>query len=267
VLSATPTYGTGFARNAAESKAPHLWRGLIGLWAPFLGATGNTLRDWSGNNNHGTILGATWGPGENGAALSFLEADNDIVNLGTTLFRTLHNFTAIVKTRPGADTSRDPTCCWSTANNTSSASPMMGVGWSAYNMRLRVYMKGTQVNSGGLLLTRHKWQTVAMVYIVGTSIKIYIDGVLFYTDTVFTDYDLITDGATALGAHKRTGSLTYTGDQDIEYGYIYNRALTASEVMFQYRNEYMMLEEARVPLWHVTAEEEAGYIPRILSVA
>jgi len=48
------TFST-IAQNASEAAYPHLWRGLVGAWAPFLGVTGGTLRDMSGRDNHGTL--------------------------------------------------------------------------------------------------------------------------------------------------------------------------------------------------------------------
>ena len=54
-----PTYQQGFARSASESAYPSLWKGLVGAWAMGLGPTGiATLRDVSGNQNHGTIKGS-----------------------------------------------------------------------------------------------------------------------------------------------------------------------------------------------------------------
>ena len=52
-----PSYAQGFARNAAESENPGLWKGLVCKWAPSLGVTGLTLRDQSGHHNHGTLTG------------------------------------------------------------------------------------------------------------------------------------------------------------------------------------------------------------------
>jgi len=44
---------------------------------------GATLRDLSGNGNHGTITGATWvGKGRNGMALDFEKDNSDVVNCG-----------------------------------------------------------------------------------------------------------------------------------------------------------------------------------------
>ncbi len=50
-----PSYHNGYARNASISAFPQAWKGLIGIWAPFLGPTGTTLRDVSGYGNHGTF--------------------------------------------------------------------------------------------------------------------------------------------------------------------------------------------------------------------
>ena len=67
-----PSYKSGYARSAAESSVPHLWDGLKGLWMPTLGRTGLTLRDVSGNRNHGTLTnGPTWVPGPNGTVIDF----------------------------------------------------------------------------------------------------------------------------------------------------------------------------------------------------
>ncbi len=55
VPSHTPSWKQGFARNAAESAAPGLWKGLVGLWVPSLGPTGLTLRDLCGAGNHGAL--------------------------------------------------------------------------------------------------------------------------------------------------------------------------------------------------------------------
>jgi hypothetical protein len=38
-----------------EPAFPELWNGCIGAWAPCLGPTGLTLRDWSGFRRHGTL--------------------------------------------------------------------------------------------------------------------------------------------------------------------------------------------------------------------
>jgi len=76
-----PNLTRAFARNAAESAYPNLWRGLIAAWAP-PGAPRHATRlwDYSGNGNHGTLRnGANWVPGKHGHALNFDGTDDDVI--------------------------------------------------------------------------------------------------------------------------------------------------------------------------------------------
>jgi len=80
-----PSYTQGFARSAAESAYPNLWRGLVGAWLPSLGPTGATLRDVSGRGNHGTLTSmdpaTDWVMTEKGWAVNFPDA-TDYVAIG-----------------------------------------------------------------------------------------------------------------------------------------------------------------------------------------
>ncbi len=85
----SPSYHQGFARSASESAHPRQWKGLIGAWIPALGPTGNTLFDWSGFGNDGTLTdmapATDWVIGANprspGYALDF-DGSDDLVNMG-----------------------------------------------------------------------------------------------------------------------------------------------------------------------------------------
>ena len=54
-----PSYAGGFASPERGLIDRSLWDGVVGAWAPSLGATGLTLRDHSGKANHGTLTNAT----------------------------------------------------------------------------------------------------------------------------------------------------------------------------------------------------------------
>ena len=57
------SYSNGFAPRDGQPLYPSLWKGCVGAWAPCLGPSGLTLRDWSGSANHATLTnGPTWGP-------------------------------------------------------------------------------------------------------------------------------------------------------------------------------------------------------------
>lgn len=92
-----PSYGQGFARCAAESANPGLWHGLAGLWAPTLGPTGSTLRDWSGHQNHGTLTdmapATDWVPSRYGYVLDFNAAGNNKIVLSKTVITALSAMT------------------------------------------------------------------------------------------------------------------------------------------------------------------------------
>jgi len=87
-----PSYAQGFARNAAESAYPELWRGLVGLWPTSLGPTGLTLYDRSlGVPNNGGLTNmeaGDWvlsGASRPAGYVLDYDADNDRVNCGDVL--------------------------------------------------------------------------------------------------------------------------------------------------------------------------------------
>ena len=78
-----PSYQAGYARNASESENTNLWDGLVGAWMPSLGVTGDTLKDVSGNGNHGTLTNmdaaTDWVATSKGLALGFDGTDDHVV--------------------------------------------------------------------------------------------------------------------------------------------------------------------------------------------
>jgi hypothetical protein len=81
----TPSFATGYAYSAGMSANPHLWKGLVAMYAPGLGNQGHRLYDFSGRQPYGEINGATWVVGQNGWALNF-PGSGQHVNLGTGRF-------------------------------------------------------------------------------------------------------------------------------------------------------------------------------------
>lgn len=82
------SYHTGFAPRDGYPAYPELWRGCVGAWAPCLGPTGLTLRDWSGRQNHGTLTnmvpGDDWVVSGGRYALDF-DGVNDFVSIASIL--------------------------------------------------------------------------------------------------------------------------------------------------------------------------------------
>ena len=81
-----PGFSQGFARNASQSLFPNLWKGLVGLWAPYVGVQGQTLYDWSGFRNDGSLTNMTnddWTTGRNGRVLNYDAENKGYVDCGT----------------------------------------------------------------------------------------------------------------------------------------------------------------------------------------
>jgi hypothetical protein len=79
------SYANGFAPRDDRPLYPELWRGCVGAWAPCLGPSGLTLRDWSGRRNNGTLTSmepsTDWVPSGGKYALDF--ATDDYVVCGS----------------------------------------------------------------------------------------------------------------------------------------------------------------------------------------
>lgn len=77
-----PSHASSYARCAAESANPRLWKGLVGAWVPLLGVTGSALRDVSGQGNHGTLSnmdpGTDWVTWKDGSALYFPDVTDNV---------------------------------------------------------------------------------------------------------------------------------------------------------------------------------------------
>ena len=69
------SYQSGFAPRDGQPLYPELWRGCVGAWAPGLGPTGLTLRDWSGFGNRGELIlrtaSAAWTTSQYGHSMLF----------------------------------------------------------------------------------------------------------------------------------------------------------------------------------------------------
>ena len=76
------SYANGLAPRDGQPLYPELWRGCVGAWAPCLGGTGLTIRDWSGFARHGVLTSmvpaSDWVTVEGKYALDFDGTDDHI---------------------------------------------------------------------------------------------------------------------------------------------------------------------------------------------
>jgi hypothetical protein len=248
-----PSFKQGYARNAFESRAPHLWRGKVGHWAPNLGCTGvNEIRDVSGMGRHGTTAGSMtiddWVIGRNGFALDF-DGSNDYIAGNHSNLTGTGSYTA--------------TCWFKLANTTQDSGVAYFVTqWSGdgagnphimFNFTDIIYFRhrdsayATQGYSfdtnGGIGTT---WHHAASVF-NGSTIQGYIDGVpvgsAVSANPPRTDTNVWEMGARSSGTEGRlTGQL-----DDVR---IYNRALSAAEIWEMYTKPLSDLELRRPVISH-----------------
>ena len=125
------SYANGFAPRDGQPLYPSLWKGCVGAWAPCLGPTGLTLRDWSGYGNHGALTnGPTWSPSDGKTSIEF-DGSNDYVVATVANYRSQDSIGAVsVWVRPNNATGSTIISSADTAVNGSYIRPIL---WSSNN--------------------------------------------------------------------------------------------------------------------------------------
>ena len=205
--------------NKTDATRPSLLSGLVGWWTmDGKDVTANTTTDKSGSGNDGTRTAVTPVPGKIGQAMKF-NGTNSWINVGQAGATLTNNFTlsAWFKT---------------TVNNVRLiARRPSSTQWDYYiqTNALCIYNNATSL-CGSKVITDGKWH-LGMVVVNGGNVQFYADGVpdgtasamSFSTQTGDTNIGSIQNGAAGL----MNGSL-----DDVR---VYNRALSAREVMQLYR--------------------------------
>ncbi len=229
-----PSYQAGYARNASESENPNLWDGLVGAWMPSFGVTGETLRDVSGNGNHGTLTNmdasSDWVATSKGLALDF-DGSNDVVlsrNLlnGLAVDRGL-TFTACIK--PDSLASQGfISGVWGQSRTLDQA------GFFVINSGVLVAVNGGTGDESGFgvsnTLTTGEWQFIAGTWTYDGVYKVYQDGRFLGSGYQSTSGFLSSSPIANfhIGSQDTTGFRAFDGS--ISNTSIYNRALSPTEI-------------------------------------
>ena len=227
-------------------------KGLVGLWLMNEGS-GNTIQDLSGNGNTGTFAGNTsWIAGPHGTCLT-LDGANDWVQLpaGLPAFGT-GDFTIIAKVKCPQDNAFRAFL---------SRGDAIGDGEALFYKdntdRLRFYGDSGSVSAtfdaAGDSWPDDVWTLVGVTR-SGSLLTIYQNGVAGGIDAT-AGADLNDAASWRIGA-SNSGSYDYVGE--MEYIYIYNRALSASEIAQLYREPFCMVRTRRR---RVIFDEIAGVPP------
>jgi len=211
-------------------------KGLVGLWLMNEGS-GNIVQDLSGNGNNASITAGeniVWAAGQTGSATKYEESAVDV--LATTLTDVAaQDMTLIIKFKIDDLTNEHDVFGFNTnfymhRSGGSTVLRTTGGGWSSLNI-------GT--------VAANVWY-VSAITITGTTVtKGYLDGAFVREDADITG--LAGGSPFVLGDRNVVPHKPFKGL--IEYCYIYNRVLSASEIQQLYREPFCMFYCDPIELW------------------
>lgn len=176
-MDGNASYMNGFAPRDGEPLFPELWKDCVFAANPGLGPSGQTLRDWSGRGNHGTLVnGPTWGPVGGRQALSFDGVDDYVQSPGVSLHNSPAGTIAVWVRTTTINNSKYPISL-----------PNTSAGTNGFDLQLRLsdvttsWLKTTTdvagLSIGGYPYADGFWHHFATTY-DGLTHAIYYDGVL-----------------------------------------------------------------------------------------
>ncbi|MHC4144997.1 MAG: LamG domain-containing protein [Planctomycetota bacterium] len=201
---------------------------LMGWWT-FEEGIGATAVDWSGQGNHGTLIGnPQWVPGYDGGALEF-DGDN-YVDTGYT-----ENLAAWT------------IACWVKSPQAPAGGAASGPMHREQNYQFNwnhgdeVYRGAAAMSVGGVWraasympLQANRWYYLAATY-DGSVFNAYRDGVLITSNTAASGAPNSESNSLKLGRHAASAGNFFTGT--VDEARVYNRALTADEILQAMRGD------------------------------
>ena len=219
-------------KGAMLNRGHNLARGLVGCWLMNEGG-GNIVNDLSGSHNNGIITGATWAGGIYGSCLSF-NGSNQWVDISDATLPApgTSDFSIVTVLRhPRDDTSRAIFTKGRIAANECTF-------YKNGTDQLVFYADAGNINaaiSGSNSWPDNQWFQAVAVRRSGI-VTVYQNVTTTATDVTATSA-ITTATDWRIGA-SGTGDIDYAGQ--INYLYYYNRALSASEIAWLYREPFQM---------------------------
>ncbi len=206
---------------------------------------GNTVFDYSGNENYGTLVdGTSWEAGKFGSALRLDGADN-YLNLGD--FRSLFTDEATVNIWIKLDV--DPPAHVNQTgigvlDNTGLENHYPYTDGTIYLS----WFRNDRLNLGNIGVDKSNWHALTITNTPGANgWKFYQNGIEYYNNTG--------EAAIGLGASGNIGEASggvYHLDGMIDNILLYNQALTPAQVAYLYQHLYYAWE--RTPIWSFGSE-------------
>ena len=232
------SYHNGFAPRDGMPLYPSLWRGCVGAWAPCLGPTGTTLRDWSAYKNHGTLTNmdpaTDWVVNGASYCLDFDNTD-DYIDCGTN---SLFGFTGPFSVS-----------CWFRTfvvfDYVVFASKHAGAtGWIVGCSSSKVFCQiNSTFNANGSTPAVNTWTHFAGTY-DGVTIRCYMNAGT--PDTIASSAPTANATAMRIGAYSTTATAPMNGQLDDVR--LYNRCLNPNEIAILARRRGIAYDLAPMPM-------------------
>jgi len=223
-------------RGAVLNPSHPLARGVMAYWLLNEGAGGKVF-DLSGNGNHGTFYGDThFVPGKFGSALDF-DGDGDYIDINAGTIPEPWTVLAWVKRRSNKQYSSLIGCDipgdWT-------------IRLEEYSNTYKIGINRRGFSEGYTSTYSAPLNTWAQVVLIGVDSKVYVYGDAVLEDTLSTGSIPLT--ANYIG---RETSDAFSPDALIDHVIIFNRALSASEIAWLYREPFAMIREKRISYFPV----------------
>lgn len=223
-------------KRTTELRYPGLWRGCVGAWAPCLGPTGLTLRDWSGFRRHGALTGMTTPNAwviENRHSLQFGNLSSEYVPVSSL----------------GISTSRGALTCWVKKRDAFVANTDYMIYAKRTSLTDRLVLEFETYSPGGVgtspqltfafgdggvagnfvfgpITSVGVWYFVAVIWETGSPVKMFINGTQYVSGSNYAAQSETAEEI--IGNLTSTTSLSFGGQiDDIRR---YTRPLLANEI-------------------------------------
>lgn len=219
-------------------------KGLVGLWLLNEGSGNTKVLDLSGNMNHGTISGALWSAGNHGYSLLFdggddyidcgnnstLNPDSQMTIIASVILNNLNDQYIFAKQDVG-----DP---W--------ASQYYLEFENAANVHFYTSQVGVNITGGTGLAIDTLYQVACVLD--GSNGYAYLNGIL--DGGPDAQAGAMSDcGDNLFLGNRNDGGHTEAIEGKLNYVMMWNRGLSASEIVLLYKKPFCMFERESIDLW------------------
>jgi len=242
-------------RGAVLDRSHPLARGIVGYWL-FNEGAGGKVYDLSGNSNYGTLYGDTaWAAGKFGSCLSF-DRSGDYIDSGTGIdMAGWTGLTILAWLNYNGSSGNEHTIVSNWASGANKAQVLLRIEPSDHSIEAYALEDSDSQIGGSFLdvsITPNTWKHVVMTWDTTNGIQMHIDTIkssTTYASSAPMDSD--SSGNLQIGVSPHA-----TGDYFgglIDHVIIFNRALSASEIAWLYREPFAMISIPAPPLVVISA--------------